>query len=335
LLSGNLVVFAIAGLIALSIGSLIYFTLFSQISNGVAQERRVKQINSRGASTNPRTPAGNTKGRGKRKSVQDTLKELDDQQKAKAKSSGSPPLSIKLQRAGLAWSKPVFFMFSAVMGVVFGLGGLAMGASPIIAGCLMFAGLLGFPQWFISYMSKRRQKAFLEELPNAVDVIVRGVKSGLPINDCMNIIARESRDPVKSEFGRIMEAQQLGVPLFEAVGRLYERMPLAEANFFSIVISIQQQSGGSLSEALGNLSKVLRDRKKMRGKIVAMSQEAKASAGIIGSLPIIVMVLVYLSSPGYISLLFTTDAGNLILGVSAFWMFIGCMVMRKMINFDF
>lgn len=335
MLSGNLVVFAIAGLIALSIGSLIYFTMFSQISNDVAQEKRLKQINSRSVSANSRVAAPNTKGRGKRKSVQDTLKEMDDQQKAKSKSNSSPPLSIKLQRAGLAWSKPVFFMFSAAMGVVFGLGGLAMGASPIIAGCLMFAGFLGFPQWFISFMSKRRQKAFLAELPNAVDVIVRGVKSGLPINDCMNIIAREAKDPVKSEFVRIMEAQQLGVPLFEAVGRLFERMPLAEANFFAIVISIQQQSGGSLSEALGNLSKVLRDRKKMRGKIVAMSQEAKASAGIIGSLPIIVMALVYMSSPGYISLLFTTDAGNIILGVSAFWMFIGCMVMRKMINFDF
>lgn len=333
MLSGNLVVFAIAGLIALSIGSLIYFTMFSQISNDVAQDKRVKQINSRNVSATPRIPVA--KGKGKRKSVQDTLNELDDQQKARAKSGKSPPLSIKFQRAGLAWSKPIFFMFSFVMGIVFGVGGLAAGASPVIAGCLFFAGLLGFPQWFLSFRSKRRQKAFLEELPNAVDVIVRGVKSGLPINDCMNIIANESRDPVKSEFARIMEQQKLGVPLFEAVGRLFERMPLAEANFFAIVISIQQQSGGSLSEALGNLSKVLRDRKKMRGKIVAMSQEAKASAGIIGSLPIIVMVLVYLSSPGYIALLFTTETGNLILGVSAFWMFIGCMVMRKMINFNF
>lgn len=334
LLTDNFVVIAIAGLIALSIGSLIYFTMFAQINNDVVQDKRVKQINGRNNNSALRVGAGAGTNR-KKKTAKDTLRDLDDQQRAKAKSGKSPPLSVRLQRAGLKWSKPFFLMFSGAMCLVFGLGGLAMGASPMIAGCLAFAGLLGFPHWFVNHMGKRRQKAFLEELPNAVDVIVRGVKSGLPINDCMNMIAREAKEPVRAEFAKIMETQQLGVPLFEAVGRLYERMPLAEANFFAIVISIQQQSGGSLSTALGNLSKVLRDRKKMRGKIVAMSQEAKASAGIIGSLPLIVMGLVYLSSPGYILLLFTEDSGNLILGISAFWMFLGCMVMRKMINFDF
>ena len=127
----------------------------------------------------------------------------------------------------------------------------------------------------------------------------------------------------------------MGIPLSEAIQKLPENMPLPEANFFAIVIAIQQQAGGNLSEALSNLSKVLRDRKKLKGKIVAMSQEAKSSAAIIGSLPIIVMALVYLTTPGYISILFTETAGNIILGVSAFWMFIGIMVMRKMINFDF
>ena len=127
----------------------------------------------------------------------------------------------------------------------------------------------------------------------------------------------------------------MGVPLSEAVSRLPESIPLPEANFFSIVIAIQQQAGGNLSEALSNLSKVLRDRKKLKAKIVAMSQEAKASAAIIGSLPIIVMVLVYLTTPDYIMLLFTETIGNVVLGASAFWMFIGIMIMRKMINFDF
>ena len=333
ILTDNIVVISIAGLIALSIGSLIYFTMFAQINNNVAQDRRVKQINGRNNNSTQRSAVAGTNR--KKKTAKDTLRELDDKQRAKAKSSKSPPLSVRLQQAGLKWSKTTFYLFSGAMCLTFGLAAFAMGASPLISGCFAFAGLLGFPHWFVNYMGRRRQKAFLEELPNAVDVIVRGVKSGLPINDCMNMIARESKEPVRTEFAKIMETQQLGVPLFEAVGRLYERMPLAEANFFSIVISIQQQSGGSLSEALGNLSKVLRDRKKMRGKIVAMSQEAKASAGIIGSLPLIVMGLVYLSSPAYILLLFTTDAGNLILGVSAFWMFLGCMVMKKMINFDF
>jgi tight adherence protein B len=112
-------------------------------------------------------------------------------------------------------------------------------------------------------------------------------------------------------------------------------MPLPEANFFGIVISIQQKAGGNLSEALGNLSRVLRDRKKMKAKIQAMSQEAKASAGIIGALPLAVMTLVYLSSPQYIMLLWTEPLGRMMLAASAVWMFIGVMVMKKMINFDF
>jgi tight adherence protein B len=130
-------------------------------------------------------------------------------------------------------------------------------------------------------------------------------------------------------------AQAIGMPLGEACAKLYERMPLAEANFFAIVIAIQQRAGGNLAEALGNLSKVLRDRKKMKAKIRAMSQEAKASAAIIGALPIAVMIMVYISSPNYISLLWTESVGRLMLAGSALWMLAGVLVMKKMINFDF
>ncbi len=125
------------------------------------------------------------------------------------------------------------------------------------------------------------------------------------------------------------------MPLGEACGKLYERMPVPEANFFGIVIAIQQKAGGNLSEALGNLSRVLRDRKKMKAKIQAMSQEAKASAAIIGALPIAVMMLVYITSPQYISLLFTNSLGHIMLAGSAVWMAMGVLVMKKMINFDF
>jgi tight adherence protein B len=127
----------------------------------------------------------------------------------------------------------------------------------------------------------------------------------------------------------------VGIPISEACGKLYERIPLAEANFFGIVIGIQQKAGGNLSEALGNLSRVLRDRKRMKAKIKAMSMEAKASAGIIGALPVAVMTLVYLTSPDYIRLLWTTDMGHMMLAASAMWMTLGVLVMRKMINFDF
>ena len=164
---------------------------------------------------------------------------------------------------------------------------------------------------------------------------MRGIKSGLPLMDCMNVIVSDAQEPVKSEFRAIVESQAVGVPLGDACLKLYERMPVAEANFFGIVIFIQQKSGGNLSEALGNLSRVLRDRKKMKAKIQAMSMEAKASGGIIAALPFVVMILVYLSSPDYISLLWTDKLGNLLLAGSAVWMSIGVFVMRKMINFDF
>ena len=158
---------------------------------------------------------------------------------------------------------------------------------------------------------------------------------GLPLLECLKMITSESPEPVKSEFRNIVETQAIGMPLGEACGKLYEEMPLPEANFFGIVISIQQKSGGNLAEALGNLSRVLRDRKKMKAKIQAMSQEAKASAGIIGALPIAVMILVYITSPQYISLLWTQPIGRVMLAASALWMFAGVMVMKKMINFDF
>jgi tight adherence protein B len=149
------------------------------------------------------------------------------------------------------------------------------------------------------------------------------------------VIAADSPEPIRTEFRHILETQAVGVPLGDACGRLFERMPLPESNFFAIVISIQQKSGGKLSEALGNLSKVLRDRKKMKGKIKAMSTEAKASAAIIGALPVAVMSIVYITSPDYITLLWTERLGQLMLLGSAVWMTIGILVMKKMINFNF
>ena len=175
----------------------------------------------------------------------------------------------------------------------------------------------------------------LHAFPDAVDIIVRGVKAGLPLLDCLKMITIEAPEPVKSEFRAIIETQAIGIPLGEACAKLYEQMPLAEANFFSIVVSIQQRSGGNLAEALGNLSRVLRDRKKMKAKIQAMSQEAKASAGIIGALPLAVMTMVYITSPNYISLLWTAPLGRVMLAASVVWMAMGVMVMKKMINFDF
>ena len=228
-------------------------------------------------------------------------------------------------------------VISVIVGCVLFVGALIGNAGLLPAAGIGFVGAFGLPRWLLSFFKKRRESKFLNAFPDAVDIVVRGVKAGLPLLDCMKMITVEAPEPLKSEFRAIIETQAIGIPLGEACGKLYERMQVPEANFFGIVIAIQQKAGGNLAEALGNLSRVLRDRKKMKGKIQAMSQEAKASASIIGALPVAVMTLVWVTSPQYINLLFTEPLGNVMLVGSVMWMSMsmGILVMKKMINFDF
>jgi tight adherence protein B len=186
-----------------------------------------------------------------------------------------------------------------------------------------FAAGGGLPVWMLKFLKKRREAKFLNSFPDAVDVIVRGVKAGLPLLESMRIITNDAPEPLRGEFRTIVETQAVGIPLGEACGKLYEHVPVPEANFFAIVIGIQQKAGGNLSEALGNLSRVLRDRKKMKAKIQAMSMEAKASAMIIGALPVAVAMLVYITSPEYIQLLWTHPVGRLMLAACEVWMTMG------------
>jgi tight adherence protein B len=295
----------------------------------VAQKR--KESLARTDRTARNTPAQRSGPKVRREQVEDSLREIEARQK-KAK---SPPLGIRISQAGLSWSKQTFWLISAALAL--GAGGTAfvLNAGPLPSGVLAFAAGLGFPRWLLAFFKKRRESKFLNAFPDAVDVIVRGIKAGLPVGDCLKIIATEAPEPVRGEFKVIVETQTIGIPLGEACAKLFERVPLPEANFFGIVISIQQKAGGNLSEALGNLSKVLRDRKKMKAKIQAMSMEAKASAMIIAALPFSVMLLVYLTSPAYISLLFTEPLGRMMLVCCVVWMSMGVLVMKKMINFDF
>jgi tight adherence protein B len=269
----------------------------------------------------------------RRKAVADTLKDLDDRQKARQKVS----MRLRLERAGLDISVKSFWIASALSGVFCTLLLWIMlpGMSPVAYGAVVFIGVFGLPRWIVTKMTKRRQAKFLNEFANAIDVIVRGVKSGLPFNECLQIIARESPSPVREEFRELVEQQRIGITLSDAFERMMARLPLPEVNFFAIVVGIQQQSGGNLSEALGNLAGVLRDRKTLAAKVAAMSSEAKASASVLGSMPFIVTLLVYLSSPQYIQMLWTTKTGNFLIMVGLGWMSCGIMVMKKMINFKF
>ena len=314
-------------LVAFACGGVAWVLLYPILSGERKTEQRMASV----ARSEPTARPVRGAQKPRREQIEGTLKELEQRQK-KAK---RPPLSVRLGQAGLSWSKRKFITISVVIGAAsLAIAYLTSGAI-IPAVAFGFAGGFGIPSWLLKFLKKRREAKFLSALPDAVDVIVRGIKAGLPLLDSMKLIASEAPEPIRSEFRGIIETQTVGIPLGEACLRLYERIPVAEANFFGIVISIQQRAGGNLSEALGNLSRVLRDRKKMKAKIKAMSQEAKASAAIIGSLPIIVMALVWFTSPGYIDLLWTEPKGRVMLACSGIWMSIGIFVMRKMINFDF
>jgi tight adherence protein B len=197
------------------------------------------------------------------------------------------------------------------------------------------AGAFGLPRWFLGFLRRRRQNVFLNDFADAVDVMVRGLKAGLPVTDAMRVIANESPPPVGPEFSEVVEGQRIGITIDQGIERMYERMPLPEVNFLAIVMAIQTKTGGNLAEALNNLSKVLRDRKKMKAKIRAVSQEAKASAAIIGSLPFVIMGGLTVLNPEYVTPLFAEKVGNIMLVASGIWMLTGILIMRKMINFDF
>jgi tight adherence protein B len=331
--SDGVTMLALVVLVALSSGAIAYATLFRRVNSETTVAKRLNALSTRTPVASDRRSLAEIGAR--RKNIQDSIKEFDAKQKAVAKQMKTPPLSLRMQQAGLSWTKRTYYIVSGIAGLAFGVLGLvASGQLYIGLGVAVIAGF-GLPRWFIAFRRKGRMAKFMNELPNAVDVIVRGIKSGLPLGDCLRIIATEAAEPVRSEFRIVVETQTLGVTITDAVAKLYERMPAQEVNFFATVIAIQAKAGGNLSEALSNLSRVLRDRKKMKAKINAMSMEAKSSAGIIGSLPFIVTILVYLTSPDYIMLLFITRFGNILLIGGLLYMFIGILVMRKMINFDF
>jgi tight adherence protein B len=266
----------------------------------------------------------------RRKKVADALSKIDD--KAKVQKKKRVSLAQKLEQAGLSFGPREFYIGSVVTAFALAFIGFISGQKLVVTAGLFFIGGLGLPQWYVGFAIKRRQKKFVDEFSNAIDVIVRGVKSGLPVNECLKIIAAEAPKPVNEEFEQLVEGFRIGLSLEQGMTRMYERMPLQEVSFFGIVLLIQQKTGGNLAEALTNLAGVLRGRKLMEGKIKALSSEAKASAMIIGALPFLVMGAVKLSSPSYLDPLFMTKPGNFILLGAGCWMSMGIFVMRKMMQ---
>lgn len=321
-------------LAAIAIGTVIFVFAYPYLSGEKKAAKRLSGVTeNRAARIANRSVEEVTATR--RQAVADTLKGLEEQQKKRTKMS----IRLRLQRAGIDAEPKTFWIASLVLGFTFVALGFFLipdsAIKPIALAIVGFIGILGLPRWILNKLIKRRQMKFQSELANAIDVVVRGVKSGLPLNECLQIISRESPEPIASEFREVVEQQRVGVSLGEALEKLIQRMPLAEVKFLSIVIAIQQQAGGNLSEALGNLSGVLRDRFRIKMKVKALSAEAKSSAMVLASLPPGVMSMIYMSSPDYIMPLFATFTGHLFLAGGMCWMGIGVLVMRKMINFKY
>jgi tight adherence protein B len=333
----DLMFYGLLAFAALCVISIVYLVVSPFLTGERRAEKRVQDVAEASRTSKPGGRTGGSSGAdiavNRKRQVAEAIKEMEEQQKARSKVS----LRQMIQRAGIELDVKTFWIMSVVCGVVLGVLTKVFAPSlPIFAaGAVAMVGALGLPRWVLGKLITRRQNKFLAEFANAIDVIVRGVKSGLPLNECLNIIARESPDPINSEFKEVVDQQRVGVTLHDCFERMMVRMPLAEVRFFGIVIGIQQQAGGNLSEALGNLSGVLRDRKRLQSKVQALSAEAKASAGVLGILPPAVMILVYLSTPDYIAVLWRKQYGVFLSLFGGFWMFCGIMIMRKMINFKY
>ncbi len=325
----------VVSLASLSVGLVVYVLVYPYLSGEKQADKRLSGVTQ---SSNRFKAAGGSGGgsdsqealQERRKQIEDTLKDIESQKDKKRLT-----MRLRILQAGLDMTPRTFYLASLIAGVIV-FGVVDVTGNPLwVSLAAAFVASAGAPRWILAQMKKRRLKKFIAEFATAIDVIVRGVKSGLPLNDCLGIIARESEEPIKKEFTELVEQQRVGVPLGECFDKMMETVPLQEVNFFAIVIAIQQQAGGNLAEALGNLAQVLRDRKMLSAKVRALSSEARTSAIIIGVLPFGVVSAVYVSAPEYISLLWKEQMGHVMLMASLGWMVIGILIMRKMINFNF
>ncbi len=322
-------------MVGLAVGGAAIALLFPLLSNNKGSNRvkaiaTGKKTESFGSSFRARFAEDSKDTR--RRQIQDSLKQVGKQEKEVKKKRAS--LKVNLEQAGLDISVRAYWTSALLLGLGLGLVTFIVFQNIFVVVGVIFVGIFGLPRWILKTLRKRRQNVFLNDFADALDVMVRGLKSGLPITEAMKIIATESGPPVGPEFSEVVEGQRLGISVEQGLERMVDRIPLPEVNFLAIVMAIQSKTGGNLSEALGNLSRVLRDRKKMKQKVASVSQEAKSSAAIIGSLPFILVVVLTFLNPNYMNPIFNTEMGHTLLIGSGLWMSMGVLVMKKMINFQ-
>ena len=325
---------AFIAMIVVAVGGVALAILLPMLSGG-SSSKRVRQITEKKGGPSARQSFASrifeSQKDSRRKQIQESLKQFGEREKQRKQRM---TLRMMIMQAGLDVPVRVFWLVSIGSGLAFLAVTFIVGIPWYVCIVAGIVGVFGFPRWFLGFLRRRRQNIFINDFADAIDVMVRGLKAGLPVSDAMKVIAAESGPPVGPEFMEVVEGQRIGISIDQGFERMYERMPLSEVNFLAIVMAIQQKTGGNLSEALNNLSKVLRDRKKMKAKIRAVSQEAKSSAAIIGALPFVIMGALTILNPEYLNPLFYTGTGNMLLVGCGMWMLTGVLVMRKMINFN-
>ncbi len=244
-------------------------------------------------------------------------------------------LRLRLYQAGLEVTVVNYLVFSVALALV------VIAAVVVVAGLSLVLGILigivigiGLPHFVVGFMIGRRRGKFISLFPEGIDLMVRGLKSGLPITESIKTVSTEIADPVGVEFKRVVEQLALGKPLEEAMWLAAQRLDSPEFRFFVVSLSVQRETGGNLAETLENLADILRKRRQMKLKVRALSSEARASALILGSMPFIMFALIYMVNPRYISTLFEDPRGNILLGAGLAWLLIGFGTMAKMVRFE-
>lgn len=324
----GMLIFIVTAAVFMTTTLLGFMILMPRMNARNAMKRRVALVS--GHAVAQTGPKGERETR--KRDIQNRLKEIEE--KRQQNKSFAFKQRQFLRQAGIRVSLQTYFITCAIVGVGGAVVYLLMGYPAIGAIPVGVTVGFGLPRYVVGWLGKRRVKRFTKEFANAVDVIVRGIRSGLPVGECLNIIATESPEPVGGVFREIVESQKIGLTLNQALERAMEQMSTAELRFFGIVLSIQAQTGGNLADTLQNLSNILRDRKKMADKVKALSSEARASAMIIGSLPFLMTGLLYLVSPDYIELLFVDQVGQIMVLCGLGWMSIGVFIMKQMVNFE-
>lgn len=248
--------------------------------------------------------------------------------------SRTEALATRLDRSGKTWTVSQYLYSSLGLGLALAVLVFLQSGAPLLALGLGFVVGAGLPHMVVNFHIKKRTGQFNGKFPDAIDLLVRGLRSGLPVTETLGVVAQEVPGPVGVEFKGVVERIKIGRTMEEALQETADRLGIAEFNFFCITLAIQRETGGNLAETLSNLGDVLRKRSQMKLKIRAMSSESKASAYIVGALPFIVFGMIWWINPKYIGTFFT-DERLMVIGMGgAVWMSLGAFIMSKMVSFE-